>query len=70
VTITSEPDGALIVTGLSAAAVGDLAAASGIAVHELTTRAASLEAAYLQATEDFVDFFDHAAPEQTQETHS
>ncbi|WP_370368478.1 ATP-binding cassette domain-containing protein [Catenulispora sp. GP43] len=63
--ITTEPDGALVITGLTGAAIGDVAAAHGIGVHELTTRRASLEEAYLQATEDFVDFYDHAATEET-----
>jgi ABC-2 type transport system ATP-binding protein len=48
---TAEPqDGALSVTGLSAPAIGDLAAARGIAVHELVPRHASLEDAYLELT--------------------
>jgi ABC-2 type transport system ATP-binding protein len=43
-------DGGLSVTGLSAPAIGDLAAAHGIAVHELVPRHASLEDAYLELT--------------------
>jgi ABC-2 type transport system ATP-binding protein len=48
--VTPEDDGGLAVTGMDAAAVGDLAVSRGIAVHELTTRHASLEEAYLQLT--------------------
>ncbi len=33
----------VVVTGLDAPTIGDLAAASGIGLHELTTRQASLE---------------------------
>jgi ABC-2 type transport system ATP-binding protein len=47
---------AMAVTGCEAAAIGDLAAAHGIAVHELTPRHASLEEVYLDVTGDSVDF--------------
>jgi ABC-2 type transport system ATP-binding protein len=51
------PDGdALLVQGLEAADIADAAARSGIAVHELTPRSASLEDAYLELTEDSVEF--------------
>jgi ABC-2 type transport system ATP-binding protein len=43
-------DGALIVTGLDAPAIADLAAAHGIAVHELAPRPPSLQQAYLDLT--------------------
>jgi ABC-2 type transport system ATP-binding protein len=43
-------DGGLSVTGLTAPAIGDLAAAHGIAVHELVPRHGSLEDAYLELT--------------------
>ncbi len=51
-----EPDGALTVTGPDCAQVGDLAARYGIAVHELTLRAASLEDAFLEATGGLTEF--------------
>ena len=54
--VAAEPDGAFAVTGVSAPAVGDLAAAHGIAVHELTPRRATLEQAYTELTSDSVDF--------------
>jgi ABC-2 type transport system ATP-binding protein len=49
-------DGALVVTGLDAAAIGDLAAADGIAVHALVPRQASLEDAYLDLTRESTDY--------------
>jgi len=44
------------VTGLDAAAIGDLAAADGIAVHALVPRQASLEDAYLDLTRASTDY--------------
>ncbi|MFI6510558.1 ABC transporter ATP-binding protein [Streptosporangium sp. NPDC050855] len=42
--------GELLVTGLSAAATGDIALANGCAVHELATRRPSLEEAFMETT--------------------
>jgi len=55
-TVTRQDDGALAVTGLDAAAIGDLAAARGIALHALVPRQASLEDAYLDLTGESVDY--------------
>jgi ABC-2 type transport system ATP-binding protein len=55
-TITKQDDGALAVTGLDAAAIGDLAAEHGIAVHALIPRTATLEEAYLDLTGESVEF--------------
>ena len=55
-TVTRQDDGALVVTGLDAAAIGDLAAARGIALHALVPRQASLEDAYLDLTGEGVDY--------------
>ena len=55
-TVTPQHDGALVVTGLDAAAIGDLAASHGIAVHALVPRQASLEDAYLDLTGETVDY--------------
>ena len=52
----AQPDGALVVTGLDAAAIGELAAANGIALHALIPRQASLEDAYLDLTGDSTDY--------------
>ena len=49
-------DGAAEVHGVDAAGIGDLAAARGIAVHELAPRRASLEEAYLSLTQDAVEY--------------
>jgi ABC-2 type transport system ATP-binding protein len=46
----TEQDGALIVSGLSAAAIGETAAARGIVLHELSPRRASLEEAFMGMT--------------------
>ena len=55
-TVTRQDDGALTVAGLDAAAIGDLAAARGIALHALVPRQASLEDAYLDLTGESVDY--------------
>ena len=55
-TVARQDDGALVVTGLDAAAIGDLAAADGIAVHALVPRQASLEDAYLDLTRESTDY--------------
>jgi len=47
---------ALVVRGLDAAQVGDLLFTAGVRVHELTTRRASLEDAFMTLTADAVQF--------------
>jgi ABC-2 type transport system ATP-binding protein len=49
-------DGGLAVTGLDAPAIADLAAARGVAVHELKPRPPSLEQAYLDLTGASTDY--------------
>jgi ABC-2 type transport system ATP-binding protein len=49
-------DGALLVTGLDAARIGDLALEAGVAVHELSPVQASLEEVFMELTSDMVDF--------------
>jgi ABC-2 type transport system ATP-binding protein len=51
----------LAVRGLSAAAVGDLAARHHIALHQLVTRQPSLEEAFMVLTKDAVDYRPHQA---------
>ncbi len=46
----------LTVTGMPAAEIGDLAAAHGVPLHELTPRHASLEDVFMQLTADAVEF--------------
>ncbi|WP_018350307.1 ATP-binding cassette domain-containing protein [Longispora albida] len=54
--IVGEPDGSSRVDGLTAAELGDLAAAHGIRLHELVPLRASLEQAYIELTADSVTF--------------
>jgi ABC-2 type transport system ATP-binding protein len=54
--VTAAADASLGVRGLGAAAIGDVAFAAGVRVHELTTVVASLEAAYLELTGDDVEY--------------
>jgi len=49
-------DGTLEVTGLDAAAVGEIALTAGVALHELTPVASTLEEAYLELTADAVEY--------------
>jgi ABC-2 type transport system ATP-binding protein len=55
-TIHPENDGSQTVTGLSAEAIGDMAADHGIRLHELTPLTASLEEAFMDLTRDSVEF--------------
>jgi len=48
--VEHSPDGSLLVEGMTTESVAGLAAARGIAVHELTPQAASLEEAYMELT--------------------
>ena len=48
--VSVEDDGALALTGIEQARVGELAFGAGIVLHELTTRVATLEEAFLEAT--------------------
>jgi ABC-2 type transport system ATP-binding protein len=54
--VMPQDDGAIVVTGMDAAAIGDLAAGHGIALHALVPRRASLEEAYLNLTGDSADY--------------
>jgi ABC-2 type transport system ATP-binding protein len=57
-------DGALEISGLTAAQIGDAAAAHGIALHELTPHMASLEEAFMDLTRDDVEFHGATVPEE------
>ena len=52
VTVTAVEPGVLEVEGVDAAAIGDLAHARHIAIHELTPQQASLEEAFMQLTRE------------------
>jgi ABC-2 type transport system ATP-binding protein len=56
VTVTSLEPGLLEISGATAAEIGDTAAASGFALHELTPTSGSLEDAYLSLTGDSVEY--------------
>ena len=54
-TVVPEEGGALAVSGLEQAEVGEAAFAGGLVLHELQTRVATLEQAFLEATADAQD---------------
>jgi ABC-2 type transport system ATP-binding protein len=56
VLVTSEDDGALSVSGMSAVDIGELAGSSGIYLHELSPQMASLEDAFMELTRDSVEY--------------
>ena len=58
--VARDGDGALLVTGMEAAAVGDAAHAAGLALHELHPVQASLEEVFMDLTSDMVDYHGHA----------
>jgi ABC-2 type transport system ATP-binding protein len=53
---TADTDGTLLVQGMAADKVGDIAFEKGIRLHELTTTRASLEEAYMAVTADSVEY--------------
>jgi ABC-2 type transport system ATP-binding protein len=53
--VTDEGD-SLVVSGMDIAAIGELAAANSIVLHELSPQRGSLEAAFLQLTGDSVEY--------------
>jgi ABC-2 type transport system ATP-binding protein len=58
-TVETADDGSLDVAGVDAARVGEVAASGGVILHELTPLRASLEEAFMELTQDSVEF--HAA---------
>ncbi len=56
VTVVTAADGALEVGGRSAVQIGDLAAAHGLRLHELTPQQASLEEAFMELTRDDLEY--------------
>ncbi|RXR26802.1 ABC transporter ATP-binding protein [Oerskovia turbata] len=55
-TVTSDEPSLLQITGAEAAGIGELAAASGIVLHELTPVTSTLEEAYMLLTADSVEY--------------
>jgi ABC-2 type transport system ATP-binding protein len=62
VTVTSTEGGLLTVVGLTSAQIGEVAAAAGIVLHELTPVEATLEDAYLELTQDDVEYHAEVSP--------
>jgi ABC-2 type transport system ATP-binding protein len=60
----ADEDGALCVTGLCAAEIGELAATVGVTLHELSPQTASLEDAFMELTRDSVEFHVHDIVEE------
>jgi ABC-2 type transport system ATP-binding protein len=60
-TLESSERGVLAVRGLSAGQIGDIAAAGAITLHELTPNRASLEEAFMDLTQDAVEYHAVAA---------
>jgi ABC-2 type transport system ATP-binding protein len=54
--VTDDPDGGLVVTGLPAPRIGELAASASVVLHELTPRLPSLEEAFMEMTADSVEY--------------
>jgi ABC-2 type transport system ATP-binding protein len=61
-----QDDGTLMVTGLDAASIGDLAAQHRITLHELSPQQASLEEAFFELTDNSVEYHG-ATPDPTLE---
>ena len=55
-TISKSDDQTLIVEGMTAAQIGDVAADAGLRIHELMTLTASLEDAFMEMTKDEVEY--------------
>jgi len=64
VSISTTEQGLLTITGLTAEVIGDAAAGAGIPLHELTPIGASLEEAYMELTQDDVEY--HAGTVSTE----
>jgi ABC-2 type transport system ATP-binding protein len=61
--VVDTPEGQLEVLDLEAPRIGEVAAANGIVLHELTPHRASLEEAFMELTQESVEF--HATPPAT-----
>ena len=60
--VAVEDDGMLTVTGMTQEQVGDLAFAERVLIHELTTRVATLEEAFLEVTAGEEEFGQSGGP--------
>ena len=62
---TVQPDGeptSILVSGMEAATIGELAASNRVVLHELSVRRASLEQAFMDLTKDSVEYQSQANP--------
>ena len=60
--VLAGPDaGAVLVTGLPAARIGELAASASVVLHELSPQLATLEEAFMELTADSVEYGQHGA---------
>jgi ABC-2 type transport system ATP-binding protein len=62
-TTAIEDDGSLTVRGVDEVAIGDLAAARSITLHELSPQTASLEEAFMELTEGSLEYRGGERPE-------
>jgi ABC-2 type transport system ATP-binding protein len=62
VRVKQAADGALEAYETEAVRIGDLAAANGLTVHEVSVQSASLEEAFMRLTADAVDYRSGGAP--------
>jgi ABC-2 type transport system ATP-binding protein len=65
VTVAAADGGALEITGLTAAQIGDLAAEHSLRLHELTPQQASLEEAFMELTREDLEFAASLGQEMT-----
>jgi ABC-2 type transport system ATP-binding protein len=63
--VRREADGGLVVTGAISDQIGEVAAAHGVVLHELSPRRGSLEEAFMQLTGEAVEYHGHPATEVT-----
>jgi ABC-2 type transport system ATP-binding protein len=63
VTLRAVAGGGIEVQGLAAERIGDLAAANGVTIHELTPQQASLEEAFMDLTRDDLEYRAHELEE-------
>ena len=59
---TSQGDGSLLATKIDAAAIGEVALAAGVALHELTPQSASLEEVFMEMTSDSSEYHTGSDP--------
>jgi ABC-2 type transport system ATP-binding protein len=61
-TVTPDAQGTLLVTGVPAPRIGELASGAGVVLHELTPVAGSLEQAYMELTQGEAEYVSGSAP--------